>query len=91
MPLLLGLAIALLVVGQVYGLLAGLLLGGVYQWISDSSLPAALIQEPLGLLDFALTCVLPLWLCLRLGAISRCCTTSPPGAAVMVTRVGVSI
>ena len=68
MPLLLGLAIALLVVGQVYGLLAGLLLGGVYQWISDSSLPATLIQEPLGLLDFALTCVLPLWLCLRLGA-----------------------
>ena len=59
---------ALLVVGQVYGLLAGLLLGNVYQWISDSSLPAALIQEPLGLLDFALTCVLPLWLCLRLGA-----------------------
>lgn len=79
MPLLLGLAIALLVVGQAYGLLAGLLLGGVYQWISDSSLPATLIQELLGLLDFALTCVLPLWLCLRLGA-------KAPAAAGFVPR-----
>lgn len=68
MPLLLGVGITLLVVDQVYWVLSGLLLGSAYQWISDRSIPMLLIHEPLGLLDFTITCALPLWLGLRLGA-----------------------
>lgn len=63
---------AIVLVDLLYGALSGFLLSGLYQWLGEQGEMLALYQtlvfEPLGLLAFAITVLLPLGIALRLGA-----------------------
>jgi hypothetical protein len=79
---LLAVAAAIVLAGLLYGVLSGFLLAGLYGWLSEHGSLVGLYQplvfEPLGLLAFALTNLLPLWLGLRLGA-RQAWTPAPVG------------
>lgn len=79
---LLAVAAAIVLAGLLYGMLSAYLLAGLYGWLSEhgslTGLYQPLVFEPLGLLAFALTNLLPLWLGLRLGA-RQAWTPAPVG------------
>ena len=68
LPLLVVLGVTWVLADLAYGLLTGWMLGGLYEWFNEHALPPTLLFELLGLLGFAITGLLPLWLGLRLGA-----------------------
>jgi hypothetical protein len=80
--LLLGIGAAMLLADLLYGALSGFLLSGVYAWLSEHSSMLAiyhpLVFEPLGLIAFAITVLLPLWGGLRLGKHHAAADPSPP-------------
>lgn len=69
--LLLATGVAIALADLLYGALSGLLFSGLYQWLSEQGDRLALYQtlvfEPLGMIAFAITVLLPLGIGLRLG------------------------
>jgi hypothetical protein len=68
LTLLLGIGLALVVADLGYGFLYSWLFSGIHESLSDSAIPPLLVYELLGLLAFAITCLLPLWLGLHFAA-----------------------
>ena len=80
--LLLGIAGAILLADLLYGAASGFLLSGVYEWLSENNDMLAVYQplvfEPLGLVAFAITVLLPLWIGLKVGKRHSAPDKNPP-------------
>ncbi|MDG9923486.1 MULTISPECIES: hypothetical protein [unclassified Pseudomonas] len=91
---LLAVAAAIVLTGLLYGALSGFLLAGLYGWLSEHrslmGLYQPLVFEPLGLLAFALTNLLPLWLGLRLSA-QKTCAPAPVGHTAVAALLALCV